>query len=201
MQPDVPLTAIPFPLEWAVPAAGHSTDGVSALAVSAGRLTDMFVDPGGNAAVDNAPRLLGTPTGDFALVARVEVDFAADFDAGALLLYSAPDLWAKVCFEFSPQREPMVVSVITRGTSDDANAYVVDGSSHWLRISRTGTAYAFHAGADGRTWTFVRHFALGTMAPVRVGFVAQSPRGEHCDVRFSDISFSSQPPADLRDGT
>jgi regulation of enolase protein 1 (concanavalin A-like superfamily) len=196
------LSAIPFPLRWTVPPIESETDGVAALTMSAGRRTDMFIDPGGSAAVDNAPRLLGTPPGDFALVARLDVDFAADFDAGALLLYGSDAVWAKLCFEYSPQREPMVVSVVTHGTSDDANSYVVECSAHWLRVSRAGAAYAFHASADGGRWSFVRHFSLGSStSPVGLGFVAQSPKGEGCTVRFMDIRYIDSAPLQLRDGS
>jgi hypothetical protein len=31
-------------------------------------------------------------------------------------------LWAKLCFELSPQHQPMIVSVVTWGTSGDCNA-------------------------------------------------------------------------------
>ena len=61
----------------------------------------------------------------------------------------ATSSWAKLCFEYSPQREPMVVSVVTRGLSDDCNSFVVDGATVWLRIARVGSAFAFHASTDG----------------------------------------------------
>ena len=41
----------------------------------------------------------------------------------------------KLCFEHSPDRQPMIVSVVTRGVSDDANAFAVDGQTAWLRVS------------------------------------------------------------------
>ena len=34
------------------------------------------------------------------------VDFAATYDAGVLVLHERDDLGAKLCFEYSPQREP-----------------------------------------------------------------------------------------------
>ncbi len=118
------------------------------------------------------------------------------------MVQAAPDRWAKLCFEQSPAGDPMVVSVVTRGTSDDANAFVVDGSEVWLRVSRLGPAYAFHASTDGTSWRMVRLFSLG--APVgddHVGFEAQSPMGEGCAVRFDHIRFVPERLADIRDGS
>lgn len=44
--------------------------------------------------------------------------------------------WAKLCCEFSPAGEPMIVSVVCRGVADDANAFIVPGRPVWLRIGR-----------------------------------------------------------------
>jgi regulation of enolase protein 1 (concanavalin A-like superfamily) len=196
-----PLSAVPFPLSWAVPPASAAGDGHATLTVGAGPRTDMFADPGGGEPVLTAPRLLGVPPdGDFQLSAQVRVGFAGSFDAGTLLVWIDEEHWAKLCFEFSPQGQPMVVSVVTRGVSDDANGFTVDGDTMWLRVSRLGGAWAFHGSTDGTMWHFVRFFALPSAGPVRVGFEAQSPVGDGCLVRFERIRFSAERLADLRGG-
>jgi regulation of enolase protein 1 (concanavalin A-like superfamily) len=163
--------------------------------------TDLFLDPSSPAEMVNAPRLLITPPdGDFQLSARVEVRFAGTFDAGVLLLWSDERTWAKLCFEYSPDGEPMVVSVVTRGVSDDANAITVAGHTVWLRVSRRSGAYAYHASTDGKNWQFVRHFSLGDARP-DVGFEVQAPTGDGCTATFTAISFAPTTLADLRDGT
>ena len=83
------------------------------------------------------------------------------YDAGVLLLHARERQWAKLCFEYSPQLRPTAVTVVTRGTSDDCNSFEVDGRSLWLRITRSGAAWAFHASADGSWWRLLRYFALG----------------------------------------
>ncbi|GAA5183716.1 DUF1349 domain-containing protein [Rugosimonospora acidiphila] len=202
MDDSITLAGLPMPLRWEVPPAGWFGYSPS-LRMNAGPETDLFVDPAGDATHLNAPRLLGTPPGgDFQLSASVRVDFADTFDAGVLLLWADEQRWAKLCFEFSPQREPMIVSVVTRGASDDANAFVVNGNRVRLRISRLGQAYAFHAStsSDGRDWSFVRYFDLGAEA-VRIGFEAQSPTGRGCTVDFDDVRYLPHRLADLRDGS
>ncbi len=208
-----PLTLpwLPFPLD----AAGRppvtyevNADG---LAMTAAAGTDMFVDPAGATEVPDAGRLVGSPPpGDFSLAARVSVAFASKYDAGVLVLHAGERQWAKLCFELSPQLTPMAVTVVTRGTSDDCNSFEVQTNSLWLRMTRSGAAWAFHASADGRWWRLLRYFALGSEqaghltrpdGDLAVGFLAQSPTGQGCAVTFDQISFQPGAPADLRDGS
>jgi uncharacterized protein len=172
--------------------------------------TDMFIDPAadpgsrlGAASTLNAKTLLGVPPeGDFQFSARVTVNFESTFDAGVLLLWIDEDHWGKLCFEYSPDGEPMIVSVVTRGVSDDANAFAVNGRTAWLRISRIGYAYAYHASLDGKTWQLIRFFAIHRMpAPASIGFEAQSPTGDGCLVTFDDIHFTRERLRELRNGS
>ena len=198
MEPEELLPALN--LHWlGRPAGAQSRDG--GLALAAGPRTDWFVDPSGIAApVATAPALVGRPSGDFQLSARVAVEFAATFDAGALVLYAHERAWAKLCLEYSPQLEPVVVSVVTRDLSDDCNSFVVEAGHIWLRVARIGRKLAFHASNDGSAWVLVRHFALEPSDALLVGFEAQSPLGEGCRAFFTDIRYEAKTLADIRSG-
>lgn len=190
-----------MPLRWLREPKSWSVPGGASLRVTAAPRTDWFVDPQRSSEPKlNAPALLGGASGDFLLSARVTVDFAGTYDAGVLVVYESDELWAKLCFEYSPQHEPMVVSVVTRGVSDDCNSFVVDGTTVWLRIARVGSAYAFHASSDGTNWSFVRHFALESGGEPSIGFAAQSPLGEGCAVTFEQIVYRPARLGDLRSG-
>lgn len=204
----VNIPGVPFPLSPSPAAAWTFDEQTSAVVATAEPRTDIFIDPGGATTFDaesmlNAATLLGAPpAGDFRLSARVTVDFGATYDAGVLLLWIDERHWGKLCFEFSPAREPMVVSVVTRGVSDDANAFVVPGPSVWLRLSRIDQAYAFHASTDGEQWRMIRYFCVTeSPASVKVGLEAQSPTGDGCTVTFDDICFIAERLGDLRDGS
>lgn len=195
----VQLHALPWPLAWENAPTAWSSDG-AALSMSAGPLTDLFTDPNGSIVVNNSPRLCCLPdAGDFQLSARVKVDFAATFDAGVLMVYGSDQLWAKFCFEFSPQRQPMIVSVVTRGWSDDCNSRVIDGNEVYLRLSRIGQAYALHYSLDSAFWHLVRYFSLGAGGHA-LGFSVQSPTGQGCTATFSEIVFAAATLSDLRSG-
>jgi len=189
------------------PACQHRIEN-GALTITSAPVTDMFIDPAGTGSLPDAGRLLGTPpAGDFTMTARVTVDFASTFDAGVLLLYAADRRWAKLCFELSPQGRPTAVTVVTRETSDDCNSFEVTGNTLWLRMARSGRAWAFHASTDGQWWRLLRYFALGAaeppgrQEPVRVGFLVQSPTGQGCTAIFDSIALRSGAPSDLRDGS
>jgi regulation of enolase protein 1 (concanavalin A-like superfamily) len=194
------LPAIPMPLRWDVAPISWSVDDTGALTIAAGPRTDLFISPQDATATLNAPRLLFTPRGDYMLSARAIVSFTDTFDAGVLLLYSNERSWAKLCFERSPQGQPMIVSVVTQGRSDDANAFVVEGNQTYLRVARLGHAFAFHASADGARWQLIRHFTLDSAASAAAGFEAQSPTGAGCTVTFAEISYIERRLGDLRSG-
>jgi regulation of enolase protein 1 (concanavalin A-like superfamily) len=195
------LVPLPMALEWQVAPLDWSVGVDGSLRIVAGPRTDLFVDPAGGPAALGAPRIAGVVEGDFQFSARVRADLRATFDAGALVLHAADDIWVKLALERSPQGDAMVVSVVTRGLSDDANGRVVTGDGVWLRVSRMGAACALHASDDGARWELVRHFALDAPAGLTAGFLAQSPTGEGCTASFDDVRFVAEPLAELRDGS
>lgn len=199
----VVVPGVPFPLE---PSGNPPCQAVlegETLVLTSGPASDLFVDPGGEeGARPDAGRLTGLPGArDFTLAARVSVRFSSPFDAGVLLLYLSERRWAKLCYELSPQRRPTAVTVVTRSTSDDSNSFETNGEPLWLRITRSGRVWAFHASQDGVSWRLVRYFTLGESSGARVGFLAQSPAGPGCTAVFDNITYKPGAPADLRDGT
>jgi regulation of enolase protein 1 (concanavalin A-like superfamily) len=197
------LPGFPFPLEYSGNPPLEAELAGASLKVAAAAGTDLFIDP----AADGTPppdagRLTGLPADrDFTLSARVSVDFGSVFDAGALLLHVTEHRWAKVCYELSPQRRPTAVAVVTRTTSDDSHSFATQGEPLWLRITRKGRAWAFHASQDSDLWHLLRYFTLGEASGARVGFMAQSPKGWGCTAVFDQIAYRTGSPSDLRDGS
>jgi regulation of enolase protein 1 (concanavalin A-like superfamily) len=194
------LNAIPFGLYWENPPSNWGIENGQSLHITAGARTDLFVDPNGTTVTNNSPRFTFRPQGDFILSARVTVAFGSKYDAGVLMIYAQERRWAKFCFEFSPQSRPTIVSVVTRDTSDDCNSMSVNGNQTYLRLARIGNSFAFHASDDAHFWNMIRHFTLGQIGSVDVGFSAQSPTGESCAVTFDNIGYEARTLTDLRSG-
>jgi uncharacterized protein len=197
------IPGLPFPLEASGSPACQATVSGEGLVLTGGANSDLFIDPvGEEAARPDAGRLTGLPGDqDFTFSARVTVRFASAFDAGVLVLHLSERRWAKLCYEFSPQHKPTAVTVVTRGISDDSNSFETAGGPLWLRITRSGRAWAFHASENGSWWRLLRYFTLGEASGARVGFLAQSPTGQGCTAVFDNIAYKPGAPADLRDGS
>src|SRR5689334_7246028 len=121
------IPIIPGELEFVNSPSEWSNDPEGELRISAGAKTDWFFSPAGDSKTDNAPAALFAATDEnFTLSAQVTVEFESTFDAGALQVRVADDVWGKLCFEYSPQGQPMVVSVVTRGLSDDCNSVPIE---------------------------------------------------------------------------
>jgi uncharacterized protein len=197
---DILLPGVPS-LSWQ-----HQVTDVSVndgeLRLAAAPRTDWVADAATGALILSASAIGFTAPKMYVLSARVRPAFAGTFDAGVLMIYQDDRTWAKLCFEFSPQRQPMVVSVVTRGLSDDCNSVPVDQGWVDLRIARTGPTFAFHYSLDGQYWHFVRLFALGEPdAVLQTGFLAQSPMGEGSRAVFSHVRYEERALADYRDGS
>jgi uncharacterized protein len=135
------------------------------------------------------PILLFTPDSDYVLSARVALKFDTKWDAGALMLWGDDHHWAKLSFEFSPDKKPTLVTVVTRGLSDDCNSVSVNGDSVYLRIAKSGQTYVFYFSVDEQNWQILRTFRLDTELPIRAGFEAPSPAGSGAVAKFSSITY------------
>jgi hypothetical protein len=194
------IDGVPGTFRW-LGAPASADYGAGVLSMRAGPRTDWFADPGTDEVAATAPALVAPLPGAFRLAARVQVDFRSTFDAGALVLWHDERRWAKLAFERSPQGQPMIVSVVTRGESDDCNSIPIDSDAIWLRVASLGAAHAFHASSDGQTWQFVRYFRLAAAETPQIGFEAQSPYGDGCTARFSALSYTPGQLPDLRNGS
>ena len=191
--PDLPrLWGLPTPSAWQNETADwKSTDG--SLILTAGRNTDWFDWPGGGHHVDSAPRLLYKAGGDFSFSTQVDVGARKTYDAGCVALHGTATHWAKLCLEAQASGGLSVVSVVTRGLSDDVTSFPVDGSSIYLKAAKDHGAIFFYASQDGRKWEIVRKFNLESPTGLWVGFSAQSPEGEGATARFTNVRYGGGP--------
>ncbi len=186
--PSIP--GLPGARKWQNTPRSWQFDDAKVLTVSANGKTDWFVDPFDGTVANSAPILLFTPDSDYVLSARVAVRFVAKWDAGALMLWGDDHHWAKLSFEYSPDKKPTLVTVVTRGLSDDCNSSSIQGDSVYLRIAKSNRTYVFYFSTEGHDWQILRTFSLDTELPISVGFEAQSPVGSGATAKFSAITYN-----------
>jgi len=187
----VSLKGIPGELRWKNSPEAWKIEE-DRLTIVAGRNTDWFISPLDGKVSASAPLLLFEPAADFILSARVRVDLTRQWAAGFLMVYVNDSTWAKLALELSAYKEPTVVTLVTRGISDDCNSAVVAGDSVYLQVAHSGKALFFYSSSDGHCWKLVRAFALGTGEALRIGFAAQSPVGDGATAVFSEIRYAAR---------
>jgi len=184
-----PIPGLPGTLTWQNAPRAWNIDRKNVLTISSNPKTDWFVDPFDGTVAKTAPILLFTPGPDYVLSARVAVQFTTKWDAGALMLWGDDHHWAKLSYEFSPDQKPTLVTVVTRGLSDDCNSLSLAGDSVYLRMAKSGNTYVFYFATDGKNWQILRTFSLDTDLPIRAGFESQSPEGSGAVAKFSAITY------------
>jgi uncharacterized protein len=172
------------------PAAWSLKDGV--LTIKSAEKTDWYIEPTGDHRVASSPLLLVPAAKEFWFSARVTVDFQSRFDAGALVVYADEMNWVKFAFESQNGKTGSIVSVVTRGLSDDNTGTAIEGNSVYLKVSKTGQAIFLYFSTDGKKWNLTRAFNLGPERLLQFGFSAQSPMGAGSTVTFSEIQYKPE---------
>jgi uncharacterized protein len=164
--------------------------------IEAGEKTDMFRDPNVAYNTDNAPKLLFIADSNFVLTTAIHHDFVNKWDGGAIVLKADSLNWIKFCFEKDYTGQKRVVSVVTKGISDDCNSAAATANTIYYKIAKAGNVITLYYSANARNWFLIRHLQFDGTAPLKLGFLAQSPTGRHCQVTFSDIHYSTRKIAD-----
>jgi regulation of enolase protein 1 (concanavalin A-like superfamily) len=185
------LPSLPGPLFWEnIPVRVQQSAGH--LVIEAGEKTDMFRDPNVTYNTDNAPKLLFVADSNFVLTAAIHHNFVSKWDGGAIVLKADSLNWIKFCFEKDYTGQHRVVSVVTKGISDDCNSAAVSGNTVFYKVAKAGNVITLYYSLEGEHWFLIRHLVLDSLTPLRVGFLAQSPTGKNCTVTFSAIHYSTR---------
>lgn len=179
---------IPRSLMWENKPKGYNINKSSIVIVS-GEKTDMFRDPNVTYNTDNAPKLMFKADSNFILSAAVEHSFTSKWDGGALVLKLDSLNWVKCCFEKDYTGARRVVTVVTKGISDDCNSVKVNSNKVYFKIAKANNVITIYYSLTGAKWFLIRHFTFDAYNNLNVGFLSQSPTGKECKVKFSDINY------------
>lgn len=185
---EIRIPGIPFPLQWENgPVKVENKGGM--LVMHAGPKTDMFRDPNVTYNTDNAPKLMFRPDEDFVFSASVSHPFESKWDGGALVLKNDSLHWIKFCYEKDYTGARRIVTVVTTDVSDDSNGEALTADKVYFKIAKAGPVITLYYGTDNKNWFLVRHLQFRQTDKLRIGFLAQSPTGDHCTVTFGDIRY------------
>jgi hypothetical protein len=187
----IKINAIPYGMFWENEAVKFSAKG-NEMIIVAGEKTDMFRDPNVTYNTDNAPKLLFRPDPDFVLITSIEHSFASKWDGGAIVLKQDSLNWIKFCFEKDYTGARRVVSVVTKNVSDDCNSVEIKTNKAYYKLAKADNVITLYYSLDMKKWFLVRHLQFDTDKNFTLGFLAQSPTGKRCEVKFSDISYRAK---------
>jgi regulation of enolase protein 1 (concanavalin A-like superfamily) len=187
----VRIKSIPFELTWENSPESFHISGDN-LQIVAGAKTDMFRDPNVTYNTDNAPKLLFKPDNDFVLTASIQHAFVSKWDGGAIVLKKDSLNWIKFCFEKDYTGARRVVSVVTKNISDDCNSVEIPSDKVFYKIAKADNVITLYYSVDGSKWFLIRHFQFDISGDFYIGFLAQSPTGDRCQVSFSNISYTAK---------
>lgn len=148
----------------------------------------------------NAPYYYTEIEGNFVLTVKVSHDFKDTYDSASVMVMRDFECWAKCCFELTDFGTHAVVSVVTKGDSDDANGCNLDGDTVWLRVCRVGNNFAFHYSSDGENFYMMRFFHLPVGSAVKVGLLAQAPTGSGGTRIYENLSIENKTVKNIRAG-
>ena len=158
---------------------------------------DFFRDPSGRNIKFSAPFFYMDTKEDFMLTTRVAVDMKDPYDSGCLMVMIDESNWAKLCFELIGN-DPSIVSVVTKGISDDCISQKIGVAKPYLRIARSGNCFAFHFSLDAIKWTMVRYFGMNVPSELKIGIAAQCPTGRGCSAEFEFLEYSNEKVKDIK---
>jgi uncharacterized protein len=182
------IPSIPHELFWENTPKSFSVNG-DQIVIEAGKETDMFRDPNVSYNTDNAPKLLFEADDNFVLTAAIEHAFSNKWDGGAIVIKQDSLNWIKFCFEKDYTGAKRVVSVVTKGISDDCNSVEMKENKVYFKIAKAENVITLYYSTNGIKWFLIRHLQFDTHKGFKVGFLAQSPTGLRCEVKFSEIVY------------
>ena len=182
------VSSIPFPLVLENKAKSVLVKN-NEIIMTAGANTDMFRDPNVTYNTDNAPKLLFQPDQDFVLTVAIEHSFKYKWDGGAIVIKADSMNWVKFCFEKDYLLKRRVVSVVTKNVSDDCNSLEIAGNKVFYKMAKADNVITLYCSTDNKNWFLVRHLQMDLPKSFQIGFLAQSPTGKECRVRFSSIKY------------
>lgn len=185
------IDGIPKLLKWENRPKEYAISKTSVM-IASGEKTDMFRDPNVTYNTDNAPKLLFEADSNFVITAAVEHAFLSKWDGGALVLKADSLNWVKCCFEKDYTGARRIVTVVTKGISDDCNSVEINYNKVYFKIAKADNVITIYYSLNGSNWFLVRHFTFDTANSLKVGFLSQSPTGKDCRVTFSEIKYMAK---------
>lgn len=197
----VRISSIPYALSWNAPLADIDVRSANSFTMKAAKGTDLYSFIDGSFYVHKVPMLLFRPDSAFIFSARIKPHFKTLYDGAAIILYTDSSNWAKLLLERTESGGVAIGSSVVRNRVTDDNYHrSVPAGELYLKAVRAGKIYCFYCSVDGKKWELLRTFTIPATDDLRIGFYAQSPKGEGLVVDVSELRYKPAPFKDFFTG-
>ncbi|WP_341839403.1 DUF1349 domain-containing protein [Chitinophaga caseinilytica] len=184
------IKALPRALTFDASKGSLKATGNDAFILHANKNTDLYSFVDSSFYVHQVPMATFAADEKFIFSAKVRPEPKALFDGGALLLYTDSSNWAKLLVERMDDGRIMLgSSLITDRVTDDSYHRAVHAAEVYVKVVRSGNIYGFYFSEDGKKWQILRTFRYRRPQGLRIGFYAQSPKGEGMDFHVSEVRY------------
>lgn len=138
----------------------------------------------------------------FTLTVKITPNFiqTGTYNAGVLYIYVNDSLYQKQCFEEYERGKHRLVTVRTKGTSDDNKNDIVKQGFVYMKISTDTKTVASYYSLDNQNWLMVRLYKNDYSQTIWVGSSAQCPMDTGNPSNFEDIRPDQNSVSDFRMG-
>lgn len=162
------------------------------ITICSGAQSDFFNAPDGSVRLASAPLLLKKidNTKPFTFTAIVKPGFVNTYDAGAVYLFCDEELWLKFAFEMDERGYTRLVTVRTKGTSDDNNHDAITQEEVYMKISSDSKTVGFYYSLEGQQWQLVRLYRNDYPDSIYIALSSQSLVGDGIKTQFTKIELT-----------
>ena len=68
----------------------------------------------------------------------------------------------------------------------------IKGNKVFYKVAKADNVITLYYSVNNQKWFLVRHLQFNSTKDLKIGFLAQSPTGDACEVRFSDITYQAK---------
>ena len=176
------------------------TEDFSCINLTAPDNSDFYCPPDDRPPMHNGLFCYVETDGNFVIRAKCSMQAHQTGDGVGLMAYQDDTHWIKCCLEEFDNRMIAIATVVTNGVSDDAIGSEITQPFVWLQIARKGDVFVVHYSLDGMRFLKARACKMLMPSRLRVGLLAQAPRGKGDRRSFEQLSIEHITISDISKG-
>lgn len=173
------------------------TTEASTITLSAGKGANFYCFADEKPPVFSAPILMWKIDNrkNYTFTAKVKLDEKGNSgsDCAGLMLYVNDSFWQKFTYKLNLSGDFTAEAILTEGKSDTKSVNAPGGATRtaWMKLTADTYKVGLYFSTDSVNWNRVDYFNKTDKDSVYLGIIAESPSGNGCKCRFSQLQFEN----------